>query len=121
MTISPSIGGRHEDVIRVEAERRGVRPVSVSKAIIESAIDRGMVGTLLMDVDVSDIDTRTRGRPGKWEYRGKLYSVRELAEKAGIRPCTMAERLNNGWPVERALNEPVRSRGRREPFVRRAG
>ena len=44
------------------------------------------------------------------EYKGKTYTLTQLAEYAGIKKTTMRERLNNGWSVEEAVERPVRQR-----------
>lgn len=45
-------------------------------------------------------------------YRGKKYTLTELAEKSGLKKTTLKERLNMGWSVEDAVNRPVRLRTR---------
>lgn len=46
------------------------------------------------------------------EYRGKTYTLTQLAEKSGLNKTTLKERLNMGWCVEDAVNRPVRLRTR---------
>jgi hypothetical protein len=41
------------------------------------------------------------------EYEGKIWPKQEIAEKFGIDPCTLMNRLKRGWPVEKALMHPV--------------
>lgn len=38
---------------------------------------------------------------------GRTLSITQWAEELGIEPCTLWRRLQKGWPVERALTEPV--------------
>ena len=54
--------------------------------------------------------TRNRKVTPRFEYQGKRWSVGELAEICGIRKDTLRSRLNAGWPVEKALSTPVKSR-----------
>lgn len=43
------------------------------------------------------------------KYRGQDLAMSEWAEKVGIRSTTLWRRLSMGWPLSRALEEPVRS------------
>lgn len=45
-------------------------------------------------------------RTVRFEYEGKMYRIRELAELSGIGYYTMKGRLMKGWSVERAVGEP---------------
>jgi hypothetical protein len=36
-------------------------------------------------------------------FEGKARSLAEWGTELGINPVTLSRRLNNGWPVERAL------------------
>lgn len=48
------------------------------------------------------------------EIGGERMCATEAAERAGIRPAAVLDRLRNGWPLERALSGPLRpERGRR--------
>lgn len=40
-------------------------------------------------------------------FNNETHSVQEWAEKLGIVPSTLRARFNKGWPIERALTEPV--------------
>jgi hypothetical protein len=44
-------------------------------------------------------------------YRGELRSMKEWAAITGIRYGTIAMRLRLGWSIDRALGEPLNSRG----------
>lgn len=44
------------------------------------------------------------------EYKGKKYTLTQLAEKIGINKTTLKERLNAGWSVDDAVERPVRKR-----------
>ena len=44
------------------------------------------------------------------EYKGKRYTLTQLAEKIGINKTTLRERLNAGWSVDDAVERPVRKR-----------
>lgn len=41
------------------------------------------------------------------EYEGKMWPKQIIAEKFGIDPCTLMNRLRRGWSVDRALKHPV--------------
>lgn len=42
------------------------------------------------------------------EYRGEMLTIGQLAALSdGIQPRTLANRLNKGWPIEKALRTPV--------------
>ena len=43
----------------------------------------------------------------KIKYKGKTYSIRGLAEVAGMSYATLRSRLNGGWDVEKAVTTPV--------------
>lgn len=47
------------------------------------------------------------------EYKGETHCVAHWADTKGIPRSTLANRLNNGWGVEEALTEPVRTWNRR--------
>lgn len=42
------------------------------------------------------------------EYRGKKYTLTQLAEKCKIKKTTFRDRLNRGMSVEDAVNKPIR-------------
>ena len=42
------------------------------------------------------------------EWKGKEYTHKELSEKFGIPKSTLQMRIKRGWPIERALHEPVK-------------
>ena len=53
-----------------------------------------------------------RGRKAKrHECNGASRTLAEWAEVTGIREITLRLRLYLGWPIERALTEPVHDRG----------
>jgi len=41
------------------------------------------------------------------EYNGKKYCLTDLANKFGLKFDTLSSRLNLGWPIEKALHEPI--------------
>ena len=51
----------------------------------------------------------------KYEFRGKLYTIRELSELSGIAPATIRDRLRRGYPVEQAAR-PVATNESVEQF-----
>lgn len=42
------------------------------------------------------------------EFNGENRLLVEWSEKTGLKPMTIAHRLHSGWPVDRALTEPLR-------------
>lgn len=44
--------------------------------------------------------------PRKWEH-SKRSNMPELAARNGLKTVTVQKRLNRGWTIERALNEPL--------------
>jgi 5-methylcytosine-specific restriction endonuclease McrA len=52
------------------------------------------------------------------EHAGERLPQSEWAKRLGIKPASLAIRLRNGWPLERALTE---GRGKFGPRARRAG
>jgi hypothetical protein len=53
---------------------------------------------------------RTNNR--RIEYRGEVLTLTQAAELSGVGRSTLANRLNAGWPVERAMSAPLRRRCR---------
>lgn len=49
--------------------------------------------------------------PRRYEFNGASRTLAEWAEVTGIREITLRLRLYLGWPIERALTEPVHDRG----------
>jgi hypothetical protein len=47
------------------------------------------------------------------EFEGERLTVMEASRRAGISPYVVYGRLNNGWSVERALTEPVKTTTRK--------
>lgn len=41
-------------------------------------------------------------------YNGETHTVTEWAEKIGMKPVTLFQRLRKGWTVEKALTQPLR-------------
>lgn len=46
----------------------------------------------------------------KYEYKNKVYSLKELSNQFKINKDTLNSRLRNGWNLEKALKTPVRKR-----------
>jgi hypothetical protein len=44
------------------------------------------------------------------EHGGETKTVAQVAREVGMRPSVLASRLRNGWSIERATTEPVRSK-----------
>src|SRR5262249_31937445 len=62
---------------------------------------------------------RNRRSKRRITFGGRTGAMVEWAEELGINPVTRAQRLWNGWPVERALTEPVAPRKPSNDRVRR--
>lgn len=48
------------------------------------------------------------------EYKGERLNLLDWSQKLGIHPHTIYTRLQRGWTVERALNQPVQKRRKNE-------
>ena len=46
------------------------------------------------------------------EYNGESMTLREWAERIGMSENTLSNRIFSGWPIERALTEPVNEKFR---------
>ena len=44
------------------------------------------------------------------ECQGQTLTLAAWAERSGVRGCTIRERLDRGWPAERAIFEPARKK-----------
>ena len=45
-------------------------------------------------------------------HQGRTQTMAQWADECGLKPTTLKRRLDKlGWPLERALSEPVRGRG----------
>lgn len=53
----------------------------------------------------------------RYNYAGDWRTVAELSEMYGIGIHVLHMRLNKGWPIRRAVTEPVEDRERREIAV----
>lgn len=47
-------------------------------------------------------------------YNNETHNISDWARKIGINPDTMWARINSGWPIEKAMETPLRSRKRQE-------
>jgi hypothetical protein len=54
-------------------------------------------------------------------FEGETHCLTEWAELVGIKPTTLSQRLNRGWPVERALTQGVDTRMRAAADARQKG
>lgn len=43
-----------------------------------------------------------------FEYDGEKLTIPQLAKKIGMSRWTLYTRIKSGWPIERAINEPVK-------------
>jgi hypothetical protein len=46
----------------------------------------------------------------KFNINGKEYRFKELCEELKIKPTTLRLRLHRGWPIERAISEPINNK-----------
>ena len=46
----------------------------------------------------------------KYEYKGELKTITELAEMADIRTDTLRERIKRGMDIQKAVETPVRGK-----------
>ena len=51
----------------------------------------------------------------RYEFRGKLHTIKELSEASGIAPATLRDRLRRGYSVEQAVR-PVATTDSVEQF-----
>lgn len=58
------------------------------------------------------VDAKTQGNNRRDNhlvtYNGETHTVTEWAAKIGMKPVTLFHRLMKGWPVEKALTQPLR-------------
>lgn len=55
-----------------------------------------------------------RGNNKRYEFQGESLTVREWAKRYGMNSITLETRINrHGWPIEKALSEPIKPRGSR--------
>ena len=43
----------------------------------------------------------------RYEFRGKLHTIKELSELSGIAPATLRDRLRRGYSVEQAVRPAI--------------
>jgi hypothetical protein len=65
----------------------------------------------------SQVNNRNRRDSVYVEYRGERLHIRELADRHGIRPATLAWRLKHGMSVERAVEDEVGFQNERVTFL----
>jgi hypothetical protein len=56
------------------------------------------------------VNRRNRRTTVMIEHEGRTVPLGELAERHGIPHDTLWHRIKSGWPVERAVTQPVRGR-----------
>ena len=55
----------------------------------------------------------------KWvEFRGRLYSIPDLAEKYGLSPATLTARIKHKWDIETAVMRPTQARAKNRPKLK---
>lgn len=55
---------------------------------------------------------RENRRTTRWlEFNGQTRSIADWSLTLGINPRTLNNRINRGWPVEKALTEPTNTKG----------
>ena len=55
---------------------------------------------------------RNRRNNRYYEYKGKSYTVLEIAEMTGLKPRTVQGRIERGWPIEKVIETPLKRVGR---------
>lgn len=63
--------------------------------------------------EIDAITTKRIHEPHKtryYTYNGKTQTVSQWAQEMNIKYSALSSRLQNGWSIERALNEPVKQR-----------
>ena len=48
----------------------------------------------------------TMSAPNYYYYKGKYYTLTDLAMMSGVNYCTLQSRFRTGWSVEKAINTP---------------
>jgi hypothetical protein len=43
-------------------------------------------------------------------YKGKSYTTGKLSQELGGTDCVIRARLRRGWPIERAISQPIHPR-----------
>lgn len=49
-----------------------------------------------------------------YTYKGETKTLPEFSKQYGIKYTALKERIRKGWDMDRAMNEPVKPRHRRE-------
>ena len=52
----------------------------------------------------------------RFDWRGESLTISGIAAKAGISAKLLRNRLNDGWPIERAVSTPGFNRGKRTAY-----
>lgn len=59
---------------------------------------------------------RNRRNTRRIKYKGKFVPLIELAERHGLRVQVLVARLGSGWPIHRAITQPLtEGRGKKKP------
>lgn len=109
MSFRPVIQGKTAAILEKEALSYGVTGTTLAMAIVDTVVRENLVHATLAGVDVEQFE-RPRGCPPslKFEFRGQLMTVAEIAMAAKLSEEVIRGRLREGWPVDRAASEPVR-------------
>ena len=115
----------------IEYDRYGGRGIYICKEWKESfeefekwALENGYTGKLTIDRMDNDkgyspencrwTDWKTqennKSNVKKYEYKGELKTITELAEMADIRTDTLRERIKRGMDIQKAVETPVRGK-----------
>ena len=55
---------------------------------------------------------RNRRNNRRYEYNGNYYTVQEIAAMTGLKPRTVQGRIEQGWPIEKVIETPLKIMGR---------
>jgi len=81
------------------------RKVGISLGTLRSRLDRGLTIEQALTTPLAERGGQT------YAFNGEALTLRKWAEKTGIHIDTLRERIRqNGWPIEKALTTPVKSK-----------
>lgn len=113
MAFLVSISGNVASAIQAEAEAHNVSSPAVVRGLITTIVEEGILEKMVAGVDLEHFEQRKPGHPGRYVYKGKRHTLRELSEISGLIPTTIRDRIIRGWSVEKAVETPAMKRGGR--------
>lgn len=98
------------------------RMTGIGRGVLDRRIKRGMTLTeALSPPQPVQRGQPVRRAPRMITFAGMTMSIPQWAEHLGINTCTLRDRLDmHGWPIERALTEPVMDFNKRTQRSRNA-